>query len=85
MKKNFVKFDFTLPTYCLPYLINGDVGDMTEEEIIEIDQFCENLQNTYGPGHWATEGEETFFSWRNDINRLGSECATVCYIASKDE
>lgn len=32
-----------IPTYALPYLVNGDVGDLTDDEIKQIDETCRKL------------------------------------------
>lgn len=30
-----------IPTYALPYLVNGDAGNLTEDEIKLIDEACQ--------------------------------------------
>ena len=29
-----------IPTYALPYLVNGDASNLTEDEIKQIDEIC---------------------------------------------
>lgn len=36
MEKNIEK----IPTYALPYLVNGDASNLTEDEIKQIDEIC---------------------------------------------
>jgi hypothetical protein len=60
-------FDYTLPAYCLSYLIKGDSSSLTDEEIAQIDSFVENLPKgtkVFSPG------EITYFHWRNDLTGI---------------
>lgn len=74
------KEKFIIPTFYLPYIFNGDLDGLTDEEIADIQSFEHDCVEKYGIGHFDTENDETYFSWHNDINSLGSDCQDVYYI-----
>ena len=64
-------YEFICPSNYLPYIFNADVDGVTEEEINKIDEVlsgycCFTVKNT-----------ESFFSHRNDFNKLGGNCVTL--------
>lgn len=60
-------YKFTIPVRFLPYLFNADMEGLTEAEINKIEEYLS------GFGCFSTKGE-TFFSYWNDIDKLGSDC-----------
>lgn len=58
---------YTLPAYWASYLVNGDASGYTDEEIAEIDTFCK------GKGCCVGCSDDSEFSWRNDVNKLGGD------------
>ncbi len=74
------KEKFTIPVYYLPYILNGDMDGLTDEEIKDLQLFEQDCVYYYGIGHFATENENTYFSRINDINRFGAECQDVYYM-----
>ena len=57
---------YTLPAYWGPALINGDYSGYEDNEIAEIQEF-ERLHCCVGCG------DDSWFSWRNDVNKLGGD------------
>jgi len=67
-----------LPSFFAGYLINGDSSGLNEQEIQEIDSFLEKE----GVGHCMSMSDETWFSWRNDMNTVGNDVATFTFAVS---
>jgi len=61
---------YVLPSHWASALINDDYSGYTDEEVMKIKDFCEDL----GPCIDATDEEE--FSWWNDAANLGGSVAT---------
>ena len=61
--------EYILPAYFASYLINGDHSGLTEQEKEKIDLFLEREKITI-----LTCGDQSFFSWSNDLDTLGSNC-----------
>ena len=64
---------YVLPSHWASALINDDYSGYTDEEAMEIKDFCEDL----GPCLDVTDEEE--FSWTNDANGLGGSVATFTF------
>jgi hypothetical protein len=67
-----------LPSFFASYLINGDSSGLNDQEIQEIDSFLEKK----GVGHCMSMSDETWFSWRNDMNTVGNDVATFTFAVS---
>lgn len=64
---------YVLPSRWASALINDDYSGYTDEEAMEIEDFCNDL----GPCLDVTDEEE--FSWTNDANGLGGSVATFTF------
>lgn len=73
--------EYTIPTWALSSLINGDDSGLKDEDIEKIDKFVAEVVDTYGNANFmlGEESEESHFSYFNDIDRLGSD-VTILYI-----
>ena len=69
MKKNIEIESVRIPQWALPYLINGDLEGITEEEL----QKCNDLEQIYEIISAPNE-EEPFFAWSNDMDSEGAMC-----------
>ena len=60
MEKNIEK----IPTYALPYLVNGDASNLTEDEIKQIDEICreQGIELVVPIGDSVEGGTEPYFS-----------------------
>lgn len=71
--KKFQTERYTLPEYWLPVLVNGDPGDLTYEELAEVERFsadhpCAMLDNI----------SEPFFATWHSGKRYGMNLACTC-------
>ena len=66
------QYEYTLPAWALPAIVNGDTSGLTDQEEAALDAFLEEVAASFGVGHWAPADEEPeeYFRWSNDI-RLG--------------
>ena len=71
---NFIYGDYVIPDYCLSYLINGDLGDLTDEEISKVDNFFQ--KNDLGSTSIEVL-EELGFKHYNHIDRYACNCSLV--------
>ena len=81
--KNLQEIEFTIPDHALSYLINGDCSSLEDDEIIEIDEFCEYIANTYGNANFMQK-EDLGFCVYNDIDSLGNNCSTCIILTNKE-
>ena len=78
--------EFTIPTWALCSLINGDDSGINEEDIEKLNKFVAETVNDYGNAFFmlGESSEEAYFSWRNDIDgNLGAEVTTLYLIENK--
>lgn len=68
--------DFILPAYLAGYLINGDIDNLSENELDEVDHFL-NINKLES---CVNVSSEPFFKWSNDFNNLGGDCLTYDFI-----
>lgn len=61
---------YVLPSRWASALINDDYSGYTDEEAMEIKDFCKDL------GHCLDVTDEEEFRWWNDANNLGGSVAT---------
>lgn len=85
-KKKPEVYEFVVPEWSLPYLINNDPSGLTEDEIKKVDKFAEEVYKltksdiSMGSG-W--DGEP-YFKWRNDIDgSLGANVYDVEVVKRK--
>lgn len=64
-----------LPVYLTGYLLNGDVGDLTDDEINEIDNFIKVNEL----GFCCDVSEQVNFARTNDLNRIGNDVADFTF------
>ena len=79
---NYKTYDYVLPIYALPALINADVSGLEDQEIRAIDDFEQTVINRHGIGHWSKPNDdEHYFAHYNDIDgSLGNDCEDWQYI-----
>lgn len=67
--------EYTVPTWTLSALINADLSGLTEEDIESLDKFIERVSEDHGNAIFmlGDESENSWFSWSNDFDKLGSE------------
>lgn len=75
MKKKIEIAEYLLPSYYTSALINDDYSGLTDEEEKEIKQWLINVK----PGYCLTCSDESYFSWHNDMNNLGSDVLTYYF------
>lgn len=63
---------YTLPEYILPYIINGDMDNLTDKEVEEINEFIQSLNKPLF-GNFS----ERFFTHYNDFNNIGATCVEI--------
>jgi hypothetical protein len=68
--------EFVLPATWAGYLINGDATGYSDEEIKEIDDFCDSHELGFCTG----VSDDTWFAHKNDANSLGSDVATFTFM-----
>lgn len=68
---------YTLPAYWASYLVNGDGSGLEDEEITEIDAWCERERHRIGAEFdtfvCVDCSEESEFSWHNDATTMGGD------------
>lgn len=72
--------EFTVPTWSLPYFINGDRDGYTEGDLNLLDRFVQKIAEQYGNAWFLLPPDEvcdSYFSWRNDIHSLGDNVTTL--------
>lgn len=73
-------YSVRVPSWCLPYLVNGKTEGYSNEEIKKMDSFVSRfegeLANGLNAGDYCVpmDGQEPSFSWWNDVDEYGAEC-----------
>lgn len=64
LKRKMEKDIEKIPTYALPYLVNGDASNLTEDEIKQIDEICreQGIELVVPIGDSVEGGTEPYFS-----------------------
>lgn len=79
--------EFTIPSWAMTTLINGDNSGNSDEDDQKIDAFVNNVVAKYGNAHFMAndmEGEDDLgFCHSNDIDNLGSNCYRLYLRPSK--
>lgn len=69
MKKEI--YEFICPVYFLDYIFNAEIDGVTKEEINRIEDVLS------GYSCFSVKEDESFFTYRNDFNKLGCDCITL--------
>ena len=77
--KQIETVEYTLPVHLAPLLFYGDWSGMLPEEVL----YVENWLESQGNPCFVDMSEDSWFSWRNDIDDLGGTVATYTAIAGK--
>jgi hypothetical protein len=78
----FDEIECQVPEHCVTYIVYGDYGDLTDEEIERIDSFLEGVYEKadHIPGWWQFS-DEGYFHYRNDIDgNLGGNVIDASYV-----
>jgi hypothetical protein len=77
MATKFEQIEYTIPEWALCALINGDDSGLSDQDCADLDAF---LSTVPGKGHWGYDSEsESYFSWSNDVNSLGSNVVDMVW------
>jgi len=85
--------EYVLPVWTLPALINGDLSGLEDSEVNALDALHVEI-DLHACGrhyHWSATEDESFFSWRNDLQGLhGNQLSDVIevnlvYMGTKKE
>ena len=69
---------YTLPANWASYLVNGDFSGLTEDEIVEVDDFVDREEIRF-----VTDVGESYFSSSNDFDSIGRDVADfICCVGS---
>lgn len=85
-------YEVTVPSSCLPYLVNGDGDGYTYEEIKAMNDFVRGFEGKLSNGLNAgdccipLEREEPSFCTHNDVyGNVGYDCYVFCFPAAVNE
>lgn len=73
-------YEYVIPTYALPYLVNNDPSGLSDEEIEKIDKFADEVYKKTGSSieMGIDYEQQPYFKWRNDIDgSLGADVIDV--------
>lgn len=82
---NTKKYEYKIPAWALPYLINGDTSGLETEDYEAVRDFELVTLARYGQGHWSVKSESSYFSQNNDVNDLSSDVYDCVYVAVEEE
>jgi hypothetical protein len=72
--------EFTIPTWAMTSLINGDDSGLEDEDIEKVNDFVDRVVKKYGNANFmlGDKSEETEFYYRNDIDgNMGGDVTTL--------
>lgn len=87
---NIEKYEFKMPTYLVPVLVNGDGDDdFTEEDneaLEDVNNTAKELAAKHNSDnyHWSF-GEEEYFSNRPDFGKVGSDVVDATLVIFKND
>ena len=81
-KKKREAYTYTIPTYLAPYLINGDPGDLEDEEIFEADAFAQEVASEHGNANFISANDSESYFAMPDVGGLLAMCMDVVIIES---
>jgi hypothetical protein len=73
-------FAFRIPTWAAPALINADLSGLNDEEIEKLDEFVDDVSNTYGNAYFmlGDDSDVVEFKRSNDIDgNVGGDVTTL--------
>ena len=73
-------YEYVIPSYALPYIVNNDPSGLSDEEIEKIDKFADEVYQETGSSieMGIDYDQEPYFKWRNDIDgSLGANVIDV--------
>jgi hypothetical protein len=73
-------YEYVIPTYALPYLVNNDPSGLSDEEIEKIDKFADGVYKETGASieMGIDYEQQPYFKWRNDIDgSIGADVIDV--------
>lgn len=74
-------YEYVIPTYALPYLVNNDPSGLSEDEIEKIDKFADEVYKETGASieMGIDYEQQPYFKWFNDIDGVlgGSDVIDV--------
>lgn len=69
---------YTVPTYALSSMVNGDISGLEDREVEAIDSFeaeISRMSRKLGAGSWSYDfSNESYFSHTNDVDSFGNDC-----------
>ena len=71
---------FRIPTWATPALINGDLSGLSDEDIVKLDEFVDDVSKAYGNAYFmlGDNSNKTEFKASNDIDgNLGGDVTTL--------
>lgn len=78
------KYEYKIPSWAMPFLINGDSSGLNLEDYETIRNFELVVLAKHGSGHWSFESEESYFSHNNDVTDLGSDIYDCVYVTIEE-
>ena len=78
--------EFTIPSWAVSTLINGDSSGLEDEDEEKLDKFTERTVRDYGNANFMLPNDEDLelgFKISNDIDGLGSDCVMLLLRPSK--
>lgn len=79
----FERYEYTIPDYFLPALINGDDTNLSDEEVAELDDFLKSIKSE---GYWTIDDDqESYFSGSNDVNWIAGFVIDVIWLQEVQE
>lgn len=69
-----------VPTYVLCYLMNGEPGEMNQDEINQVDSYVNELIQTFEKPVYFDPSEEEYFTWRNDVTGYIGSTVVDCKV-----
>jgi len=75
----FEEYEYTIGSYFLPALFNGDYSGLEIEEYNELIDWCKYVE--IGEGHWAGGSEDDHEEFtRCEVTGLGGDCHRVIWM-----
>ena len=74
----YTKETYTIdcPTWALSYLINGDASGLTDEDIEQVDEWCEDMRDDTGDGYIVYDASDEHPSF-NPYPCFGLPCDCI--------
>jgi hypothetical protein len=79
--------EYIIPTWAVGSLINNDDTGLTDEEVEKIDRFVDKVVEQWGNAFFILgddDDSESYFSYSNDIDNMGSEVMKLFILPSNN-